>query len=91
MTNINSILLTTLVVVDNVVTVVVEDDAVLQYLSNRGAFVLIGSLQHLDRSLGISCHATGEEVSAGTETELGRTERILDRAVRTRLGDEATG
>ena len=81
MTDVDGILLTTLVVVDDVVAVVVEDDAVLQNLRHRSALVLIGSLQYLDRSLGISCHATGEEVSTGTEAELSRTEGVLDRTV----------
>ena len=81
MTDVDGILLTTLVVVDDVVAVVVEDDAVLQNLRHRSALVLIGSLQYLDRSLGIGSDATGEEVSTGTETEFSRTEGVLDRTV----------
>ncbi len=80
--HIDGILLTTLIVVYHIVAVVIEDHTVLQYLSHTGTLVLIGSLQYLDGSLGIGSHTTGEEVSTGTETKLGRTERILDGAVR---------
>ena len=88
---INGILLTTLVVVYDIVAVVVEDHTVLQDLTDRSTLVLIGSLQNLHRSLGIGSHGTGEEVSTGTEAEFGRTEGILNCTVRTRLRHEATG
>ena len=42
MTDVDGVLLTTLVVVDDVVAVVVEDDAVLQNLCDASALVLIG-------------------------------------------------
>ena len=91
MTHIDGVLLAALVVVDDIMAVVVEDDAVLQHLRHTGTLVLVGSLQHLNAALGIGSHATGEEVTAGTKAEFGRTERILHSAVRARLADEATG
>ena len=90
-TYVDGVLLTTFVVVNHIVTVVVEDDTVLQHLGDAGTLVLVGSLQHLDSSLGIGSHTTGEEMATGTEAELGRTEGILDRTVRARLRDETTG
>ena len=90
-TYVDGVLLTALVVVNHIVAVVVENDTVLQYLSNAGTLVLVSSLQYLYGTLGIGSHATGEEVSAGTEAELGRTERILNSAVGARLRDETTG
>ena len=79
---IDSVLLAAFVVVDDVVAVVVEDDAVLQHLRDAGPLVLVGSLQHLDRSLGVGGHATGKEVAAGAKAQLSRAERIFDCAVR---------
>ena len=79
--HVDGILLAALIVIDGLMATVVEDDTVLQHLSDRGTLVLIGSLQHLDSTLGIGSHATGEEVTAGTKAQLGRTERILDGAV----------
>ena len=78
---VDSILLTAFLIIYGLVATIVEDDTVLQYLRDAGTFVLVGSLQYLDSTLGISCYATGKEVTAGTEAELGRTERILDSAV----------
>ena len=49
--HIDGVLLTALVVIDDVVTVVVEDDAVLQHLSDGGSLVLVGSLQYIWRRL----------------------------------------
>ena len=88
---IDGILLTTLVVVNYIMAVVVEDHTVLQNLSDAGAFVLISSLQYLYTAFGIGSHTTGEEMSAGTEAEFCRTEGILNRAVRARLRNETTG
>ena len=83
-------LLAAFVVIDYVVAVVVEDDAVLQHLSNRGTLCAYGSSCSTDGTLGIGSYAAaGEEVTAGTKAKLGRTERILDRAVRARLRHEA--
>ena len=91
MLDVDGVLLTAFLVIDGLVTAVVEDDAVLQHLRDAGTFMLIGSLQHLDSSCCIGSHAAGEEVSASTEAELSRTEGILYCAVRARLRDEATG
>ena len=88
---IDGVLLTTLVVVNHIVAMVVEDYAVLQNLCYAGTFVLVSSLQNLNSTLGIGSHATGKEVTAGTEAKLGRTERILYGTVRARLRYEATG
>ena len=78
---IDGILLTTLVVVNYIMAVVVEDHTVLQNLSDAGAFVLISSLQYLYTAFGIGSHTTGEEMSAGTEAEFCRAERILNGSV----------
>jgi hypothetical protein len=78
---IDGILLTTLVVVNYIMAVVVEDHTVLQNLSDAGAFVLISSLQYLYTAFGIGSHTTGEEMSAGTEAEFCRTEGILNGSV----------
>ena len=80
-TDVDSVLLTALVVVDDVVAMVVEDHTILKHLGDAGTLVLIGRLQHLDRSLGIGSYATGEEVSASTKAEFGRTEWILNGSV----------
>ena len=91
MLDVDCVLLTAFVVVDDVVAVVVEDDTVLKHLGDAGTLVLVGCFQYFDRSFGIGSHATGKEMSAGTETELCGTEWILNRTVRARLGNEATG
>ena len=91
MTNIDGVLLTTLFVIDTLMGAIVEDDTVLQDLTDSGSFVLIGSFQDIHRTLCVGGNGTGEEMSTGTEAQLCGTERILYRAVRTRLRDEATG
>ena len=82
MLHVDGILLTGIGLIDGIMTMVVEDDAVLQNLADGSTLVVVGCLQNLYRSLGISGHGTGKEVAAGTETEFGRTERIFHRAVR---------
>ena len=69
---------------------VVEDDAVLQNLTDGSTLVLVGGLQDFHGARGVSGYGAGEEVAAGTKAQLGRTEGVFYRAVRTRLRHEAT-
>ena len=79
--DIDSILLTALLIIYGLVAAIVEDDAVLQYLGYAGTLVLVGSLQYLNSSLCISSYTTCKEVSTGTEAEFGRAEGILNGSV----------
>ena len=79
---IDGVLLTALVVINYIMAVVVEYNAVLQNLSYAGTLVLVSCLQNLNGSLCIGSNAAGKEMSACTETELSRTEWILYSAVR---------
>ena len=87
---VDGVLLTTLVVIYNIVAVVVEDNTVLQNLSYTCTFVLVSSLQNLYCTLGIGSHAACEEVSACTKAELSWAEWILYSAVRARLRNKST-
>lgn len=76
---------------DGRVDSVVVDDAVLEYLGHRGAFVASGGEKHFLCDGELYVDRPAEEVSACAEHELGRNERIFSRSVGRRLGDETTG
>ena len=79
---VDGVLLTGIGLIDSIVTVVIEDDAVLQNLAYGCSLVVVGSFQNLNRSLSISGHGTGKEMTAGSEAELSGTEGIFHRTVR---------
>ena len=87
---VDGVLLTTFIVVNYIMAVVIEDYTVLQNLSYAGTLVLVGCLQHLNSSLCIGSHAASKEVSACTKAEFCWAEWILYSAVRARLRNKST-
>lgn len=81
---------TALLAVDFVVSTVVEDNAILQDFTNGASLMFIRRFQNLYRSGPVGSYGAGEEVAAGTETELCRAERIFHGAVRTRFAHETS-
>ena len=65
-----------LAVGDGVMDAVVEDDAVLKHLNDRSSVVTCGSLHHLAARFELYVDCAGEEVTAGTEHELGGDKRL---------------
>ena len=74
---IDTVLLSTFLGIDGIVAAIVEDDAVLQDLAHSSTFMVVGSLQDLHCLGIIGSHRTGKELTASTEAELSRTERIF--------------
>ena len=91
MLHIDGVLGTACLVVDVVVSAVVEDYTVLHYLTHRSALVVIGCLQNLYGSWGICCYGASKEVSACTKAEFRRAEGVLHCTIRTALADKAPG
>ena len=80
---------THLAIRDARVGAVVEDDAVYEHL-RHGSATVAGRCSKDGRQVGrVRIDATGEEVAACAEGQLGRDEGILHRAVGRALGDEA--
>ena len=67
---------------------VVEDDAVLQYLTHAGSLVLVGCLEDFHSAGRIGGHGACKEVSACSEAQLGGPEGVLHRAVGAALAHE---
>mgnify|MGYP006887250535 CR=1 FL=1 len=85
--HVDGVLGASFLLVDRVVAAVVEDYAVLQNLAHRRALVLICSLEDVYGALGVGGNGTCKEVSARSEAQLCRQERVLNGAVRRRLAD----
>ena len=79
---VDGVLRTSGAVIYRSVGTVVEHHAVLQYLSDAGTLMCVGSLQHLHGVLTVGCHGASEEVSASAEAELCRAERVFHCSVR---------
>ena len=90
-TDVDGVLLAALLIIYGLVGAIIEDDAVLQNLADGSTLVLVGSLQDVNGALGIGGNGAGEEMAAGSEAQLGRTERVLHSTVGARLGNEAAG
>ena len=68
-------------VVHRLVRAIVEYHAVLQHFHHRRSLVGIGSLESLHGVLAVGSHRAGEEMSARSEAEFCRTERVLHSAI----------
>ena len=65
---------------------VVEDVAVLEDLDEGRPFVGVCALDDLLQVLGLDVDAAGDEAGLGAERQRDRIERMVDRALRRRLG-----
>ena len=90
MLHVDGVLGTACLVVDVVVSAMIEDYTVLHNLAHRSTLVVIGRLQNLYGSRGVCCYGACKEVSACTKAEFGRAEGILHCTIGTALADEAT-
>ena len=68
MFHIDGVLLASFLVIYTLMSSVIEDNTVLQNLTDGSTLMLVGSLQDLDGSRRISSDGTGEEMSTGTKT-----------------------
>ena len=82
MANVDSVLGAHFLLVDRIITSVVEDYAVLQNLAHRSTLMLICSLEDVYCALSVGGNGTCEEVAACSEAQFCREERVLNCAVR---------
>ena len=91
MLHVDGVLGTACLVVDVVVSAMVEDYAILHNLAHGSALVVIGCLQNIYGSRGVCCYGASKEVSTCTKAQFCWTEGVLHSTIRTALADKATG
>ena len=76
-------------VIDAVVSAMVEDNAVLHDFTNRSTLVVIGCLQYLYGARCISCYGTGKEMSAGAKAKFCWAEGVFHSTIGAALADKS--